>query len=115
MRGALVLLLAVVAESLHQGPADHWSNFTNRPLCEPGARVTGGLCVCPRCVTYTKHQIFVTCRARCLDACNVETECSPCGGYYRTGADQWISKDRHDSPHVFETLQPGDPFSNYSE
>ena len=46
---------------------------------------------------------------------HVETECSPCGGYYRTGADQWISKDRHDSPHVFETLQPGDPFSNYSE
>ena len=46
---------------------------------------------------------------------HVETECSPCGGYYRTGADQWVSKDRHDSPHVFETLQPGDPFSNYSE
>ena len=46
---------------------------------------------------------------------HVETECSPCGGYYRTGVDQWVTKATHNSPHVFETLDPADPFSNYSE
>jgi N-acetylglucosamine-6-sulfatase len=46
---------------------------------------------------------------------HIETECSPCGGYYRTRKDDWVSKEEHGSPHVFETLDPADPFSNYSE
>lgn len=28
---------------------------------------------------------------------HIETECSPCGGYYRTGKDNWVRKDTHDS------------------
>jgi arylsulfatase A-like enzyme len=46
---------------------------------------------------------------------HIETECSPCGGYYRTGTDDWVVKEEHDSPHVFQTLDPADPFSLYSE
>eukprot|EP01048_Picozoa_sp_COSAG05_P014417 COSAG05_NODE_1633_length_4368_cov_1.606934_1_plen_224_part_10 len=46
---------------------------------------------------------------------HIETECSPCGGYYRTGPNDWVAKEEHDSPHVLQTLDPADPFSNYSE
>ena len=28
---------------------------------------------------------------------------------------EWVAKENHDDPHVFETLDPADPFSNYSE
>eukprot|EP01047_Picozoa_sp_COSAG01_P105879 COSAG01_NODE_35044_length_538_cov_0.685649_2_plen_70_part_01 len=39
---------------------------------------------------------------------HIETECSPCGGYYRVGPNQWVSKETHGAPHVFETLDPRD-------
>ena len=46
---------------------------------------------------------------------HIETECSPCGGYYRTGKDQWVRKDEHDSVPQLETLDPASAYSNYSE
>ena len=46
---------------------------------------------------------------------HIETECSPCGGYYRTGVNDWVRKDTHDSVPQFETLDPASPYSNYSE
>ena len=50
----------------------------------------------------------------CAD--HIETECSPCGGYYRDGKNEWVSKQTHDDPHVLETLSKADPqFGTYSE
>ena len=46
---------------------------------------------------------------------HIETECSPCGGYYRTLQDEWVTKQNHDDVTVLETLDPESPFSNYSE
>ena len=46
---------------------------------------------------------------------HIETECSPCGGYYRTGKNQWVSKDTHGAAHVPESVDASHPFSNYSE
>lgn len=46
---------------------------------------------------------------------HIETECGPCGGYYRTGPDEWVHKETHGDVTVLETLDPADPFSNYSE
>eukprot|EP00937_MAST-01D_sp_MAST-1D-sp2_P007802 g7802.t1 len=46
---------------------------------------------------------------------HIETECSPCGGYYRTGKNNWVTKERHGDTHVFETIDAAHPFSNYSE
>lgn len=46
---------------------------------------------------------------------HIETECSPCGGYYRTGPNEWVHKETHDSIPYLETLYPSSPFSNYSE
>jgi arylsulfatase A-like enzyme len=46
---------------------------------------------------------------------HIETECSPCGGYYRTGKNDWVKKETHDAVHEFETLDPASPWSNYSE
>jgi arylsulfatase A-like enzyme len=46
---------------------------------------------------------------------HIETECSPCGGYYRTGTNDWVVKETHDAVHQFETLDPASLYSNYSE
>ena len=46
---------------------------------------------------------------------HIETECNPCGGYYRTGANEWVRKEEHDDVPTLETLDPASPFSNYSE
>jgi hypothetical protein len=46
---------------------------------------------------------------------HIETECSPCGGYYRTGKDEWVAKGTHDDVPVLQTLDPASPWSNYSE
>jgi len=46
---------------------------------------------------------------------HIETECSPCGGYYRTGKDEWVRKETHGSVPTHETLDPASPYSNYSE
>ena len=66
---------------------------------------------------------------------HIETECSPCGGYYRTGTtpgclilprrrisyfafsgkNEWVKKETHDDVPQLETLDPASPWSNYSE
>lgn len=46
---------------------------------------------------------------------HIETECSPCGGYYRTGKNNWVVKEDDDSIPYLQTLDPKDPWSTYSE
>lgn len=46
---------------------------------------------------------------------HIETECSPCGNYYPDSPDAWVTKATHGAPHVYETLQPDSPYTNYSE
>ena len=46
---------------------------------------------------------------------HIETECSPCGGYYRTGKNAWVKKETHDDVTELFTLDPASPWSNYSE
>ena len=35
---------------------------------------------------------------------HIETECSPCGGYYRTGKNAWVKKETHDDVTELFTL-----------
>ena len=61
-----------------------------------------------------QHGWLCTAHNRTFPFSTIGTECSPCGGYYRLGSNDWVEKDDDDDVPRLVTLSPDDPRSTYS-